>query len=604
MIRILTTLFVFCFCFSLSAQQLTRLEVVQSGNYYYGSGISDDENRAREEAIAEICEMIAVNVSSRFELDVSETNSSYNEKATSLIKTYSTGSLRNVESIRNIQEDGRIEMFSFILRSEVYNIFHERIQFVRLLKQNADLNKMSGNMAMALKNYYFGLILLKSVPAERIDVKNNDLLIEIPQAIRDILDNVNFVVESDRQISDKERLIEFKVDYKGQPVSLLHFRFWDGSQLSGEGQVRDGMANISLLGPSINFDDLKVYIKYLYYNARLEYSAVEDLWELVSRPSFQGQKTIKLDLELNTEESKSEISECFEFISKSDIPVEELIFSNTNSFIESLKKKNTLEASQFYNNDQFLRTKFLAYLDFNEPWPICTATDLNINKTRLGYEVRKIPVIHKYPSLHKQSNEYLVLDFNEEGNLIDFNLCITDDLYEKFVMQSEYGKDWGNRQEIIKFIEKYRTAYFTRDIQTIDLMFADEALILIGRKIQARQENGNEIMYAALPGQPGFEQVQLSKQEYLTRQKKVFDFQEDIFIDFSTFEIMKKNNAPSIYGVEMRQNYSSTTYADEGYLFLLIDFREQDPMIYIRAWQPNEWDTNTLINTSNFRIYK
>jgi hypothetical protein len=67
---------------------------------------------------------------------------------------------------------------------------------------------------------------------------------------------------------------------------------------------------------------------------------------------------------------------------------------------------------------------------------------------------------------------------------------------------------------------------------------------------------------------------------------------------------MKKNNAEGIYGVEMRQNYSSTTYADEGYLFLLIDFREKDPLIYIRAWQPNEWDSNALINTSNFRIYK
>jgi hypothetical protein len=37
----------------------------------------------------------------------------------------------------------------------------------------------------------------------------------------------------------------------------------------------------------------------------------------------------------------------------------------------------------------------------------------------------------------------------------------------------------------------------------------------------------------------------------------------------------------------MRQSYASTTYADEGYLFLLIDFRETDPLIYVRAWQPN-----------------
>ena len=57
-------------------------------------------------------------------------------------------------------------------------------------------------------------------------------------------------------------------------------------------------------------------------------------------------------------------------------------------------------------------------------------------------------------------------------------------------------------------------------------------------------------------------------------------------------------------GIKKIKKYSSTTYADEGYLFLLIDFNEKDPLIYIHAWQPNEWDSSALVNTSNFRIYK
>jgi hypothetical protein len=101
-----------------------------------------------------------------------------------------------------------------------------------------------------------------------------------------------------------------------------------------------------------------------------------------------------------------------------------------------------------------------------------------INPTRTGYEVRKIRVLHTYPGINKQSTEYLVLDFDEQGKLMDLNLCITEDLYDKFVKQAEYGRDWEQRQEIIKFVEKYRTAFHTRDIKTIDLMFAEEALIL------------------------------------------------------------------------------------------------------------------------------
>ena len=88
-------------------------------------------------------------------------------------------------------------------------------------------------------------------------------------------------------------------------------------------------------------------------------------------------------------------------------------------------------------------------------------------------------MLHTYPSLHKQSTEYLVLDFDDKGALIDLNASITENLYQTFVKQSEFGKDWDNRQQIIKFVEKYRTAYLTRDIKTVDLMFAEDALILV-----------------------------------------------------------------------------------------------------------------------------
>ncbi len=64
------------------------------------------------------------------------------------------------------------------------------------------------------------------------------------------------------------------------------------------------------------------------------------------------------------------------------------------------------------------------------------------------------------------------------------------------------------------------------------------------------------------------------------------------------------HSSAGVYGVEMRQSYNSTTYSDEGYLFLLIDFSERDPLIYVRAWQPNEWNDSALVRTANFRIYK
>jgi hypothetical protein len=597
--------FIILFNLSVFCQSSAKDEISGTGKYYYGTGISADENQARQEALAEISEMIAVNVASRFEFKSEEKDKTFKEQASSVIKTYSIATLSNVESLRTVLPDGngKVELFCYIPKEEVKKLYNERKELVYKMYLSARQSEETGNLSHALKNYYFGLVLLKSIPEVQIQVENTNLTIEIPKAINQILQGVKFEVISDRMLSEKEREIRFNVQYDGKPVSQMEFRFWDGSQITGSERVRDGIAVISLYGSSLRFEELKCYIEYENFNARKETNAIEDLWELVIRPEFNNLVTVPL---IMTERPvKIANTKCILSLdSQPEILISEKILINACRFLDVVEKCSDVELVQTYGSDEFLKEKIQNYIKFNKPTPLNRDIPAVINKTAHGYEVRKILVHHKYPTINKQATEYLVLDFNEQGNLIDFNLCITDDLYEKFVKQAEWGNDWGNRQEIIKFIEKYRTAYHTRDIATIDLMFAEEALILVGRKIEPRQQTASEIGYQPLPGQPQFEQIKLTKQEYITRQKQIFDYQQDISIDFSTFEIVKKNNAEGVYGVEMRQNYSSTTYADEGYLFLMVDFTKNDPLIYIRAWQPNEWDTNALINTSNFRIYK
>ncbi|MCI6830321.1 MAG: hypothetical protein MR924_13905, partial [Prevotella sp.] len=44
----------------------------------------------------------------------------------------------------------------------------------------------------------------------------------------------------------------------------------------------------------------------------------------------------------------------------------------------------------------------------------------------------------------------------------------------------------------------------------------------------------------------------------------------------------------TMYGVRLHQSWKSSTYSDEGYLFLLWEFPEDgsDPIIHVRTWQP------------------
>ena len=289
---------------------------------------------------------------------------------------------------------------------------------------------------------------------------------------------------------------------------------------------------------------------------------------------------------------------------KGEIPVAQKITQSAVKFLNIIASGNKNQIRQTYKQDPFLRDKLLNYVSYNHPKPLSNTIKANMNKTRTGYELRKIRMLYNYPSLNKQTTEYLVLDFNDKGDLVDMNTSITENLYRTFVKQSAFSNDWERRQQIIKFVETYRTAYLTRDIETVDLMFAEDALILVGRKIKRKKLPENAVQFHKLGNEPDYEYIKLTKKNYLNRQRKVFNAQKDIFLDFSSFDIVKKNNAKNVYGVEMRQSYASTTYSDEGYLFLLIDFTERDTLIYVRAWQPNEWSDSSLVRTANFRIYK
>lgn len=599
-------LFAFISTFTL-AQQPTREAIERSGNFYFGTGVSSDENRARDEALSAISSMIAVTVEGNFETVASETDLKYTEAATSIIKTYSTATLRNVESLRRVLPDGKVEVFSYISKEKVQELYNQRKALVYSFYQEGLKSESTVNLAFALKQWYFGIVLLKSIPEENVVIENTNLTLELPLAINRVLSNISFEVVADRQISPEFREINLKAIYQGKPVSLLHYRFWDGRDNNGTGQVRDGYSTIRLAGSSATFDRLTVFPQVEYYTSRTENKTVEELWDLVRRPEFSH----AIMVSLKAEPKVTAVSPPMKSIQPNlvlefdeEIAVAGVIVKNANELLQVISSGDLMEVNSFAANDEFLAAKLSAYMEFNQPKVTGTGQNAVINKTRNGYEVRKISVLHSYPTINKQATEYLVLDFDKNGNPVDLNLCITDELYEKFVTQSEYGNDWEQRQEIIKFVEKYRTAFHTRDLETIDLMFAEEALILIGRRIETRPIKPNEVVYKGFAGQPDFEQIQLSKQQYLVRQKQIFDYQQDIFIDFSTFDIAAKSNADNVYGVQMRQSYASTTYADEGYLFLLIDFHEKDPLIYIRAWQPNVWDSSALVNSANFRVFK
>ena len=162
-------------------------------------------------------------------------------------------------------------------------------------------------------------------------------------------------------------------------------------------------------------------------------------------------------------------------------------------------------------------------------------------------------------------------------------------------------KDADNRRMILNYCEHLRTSYNTKDIDFLRQVFSDQALIIVGNVVRAAGKHG-------ATGIEGDEKVTFSlktKKEYLQRLEMVFAANKKIDVKFTDFRIMRHPTMEGIYGVSMKQKYTSDRYSDEGYLFILWDFRDMSmPLIHVRTWQPaaSVNDENEKIGIRDFNL--
>jgi hypothetical protein len=617
--------------FLFTAQALAQTPDIASiklgEDYYWGEFCSQNQNESESAAVDQLLSKIAVNIQSSFTNKVSEsiTNNQgeYNQEVEGIVKTYSAAKLKNLRTFKEPRDCG-IYVFRYIKKSEVNAIFENRKELVKDIFDKAEEFQEDKNYANALKYYYFSIVLLNSIPEQRLMHNGDNLFVETSTRIPEILQSVNFEVIGDEMLTPKEREITLAVLVDGEKAKTLDFDFWDGSN-SISAKSQDGTATINLYGASTNFKNLRVNVKYQYFENKAEIKEVGDLWDLVQRPTFSYPKKIDLDKPI-TKQKKEEIQQqvalepmnesftlntFFEDFADTPNKAEEIPALSVEELKEIVPNHLTSLKDYFNQNkenpewkqDEFLGPKLANLEKFNKLSISTNTTKSDINKTMEGWEFRQLSATAHYPSVNMQSKEYLVPDFDSTGTLRDVNFGIMDGMYDEFRRASKYGKDWDKRQMMIKFVEKYRTAYMTRNVSQLGTMFSDQAVIITGRVLRVDENDSNQFAYEQnQPQQPNVEYLRQTKEEFLARQKVLFETKPDIHLGFSTFNIIRKNNQEGIYGISMRQSYTSTNYSDEGYLFLLIDFNDEDPKIYVRAWQPQEWSDSALVELGNFNV--
>lgn len=144
--------------------------------------------------------------------------------------------------------------------------------------------------------------------------------------------------------------------------------------------------------------------------------------------------------------------------------------------------------------------------------------------------------------------------------------------------------DMAQRREILKFVEDFRCYYNERDISSLNKIYSEDALIITGSVIKPRKTGGdgrrftNDVRY----------KVQ-NKQQYLQNLSALFKRLKYLNVEFERITVTRNGSKPHLYGVKLHQKWSTSTYSDNGWLFLLWDFADPDaPQIHVRSWQPDE----------------
>ena len=196
----------------------------------------------------------------------------------------------------------------------------------------------------------------------------------------------------------------------------------------------------------------------------------------------------------------------------------------------------------------------------------------------------------------------LVFVFNFRLFIVNVHFAIEEHHYTRLLEEGRKLDDLIYRQQVLDFLEDFRTAHNRKDIEYMKKAYSDNALIIVGRVLE-KQENQNDFLSSSSLDDSKIQFITLKKQEYVERLNSVFQTSAFVRVIFDQVEIFRHSKYPKIYGIKLKQRWNSSKYSDEGYLFVMMDFKNiERPMIHVRTWQPEKFTDGSVVGLGDFEI--
>ena len=586
---------------ALTASAQSWEEVREDDDYIYGEGWGSTVTEADKQALANLISKIASNVTgeSHSSLKTQNSNGQLNEESqfSQTVSTYSQATLTNTQQ-KVLKNEPDAYVVRWIKKSEIEKIFESRKRKALDLIETAVRAEKKGKVDDVLRNYYWALTLLKSLqyPNEVTytdeDGKEHVCTNWCKEKIDDTFYELKTIYDS-REGND----IRLAITYKGKPVNSVDYKFWDGQTWSAIYSAKDGWGVLEL---APGFDGAQVQMKYEYEyagEAKIDHE-VEMVLNAVKgtpMPKAYTNVMLKSNEKKKEREARMEMMQSQSFTTNEAAiappkPVEKKIDAYKDAvekMVAAIKQKNYDSARDLFSNVGWsMFTKLMKYGKAK----VLDSDNIRFLESEDGIVERGLRMSFSFNSGGRATFvEDIVLTFNKEQKIdnISFGLGKTaeDDILNKGVW------DEKSRLAIMNFLENYKTAYALKRLDYIRSIFDDDAVIITGSVVSkansiTNMENQSSI---SAEGNQIIKMNRQTKDEYLASLKRCFERNEFVNIRFSDNDVKKMGAGGESYGIQIQQDYYSSTYGDKGYLMLLVDINEpKKPLIKLRTWQPEK----------------
>ena len=570
--------------------------IKRNSSYLYGEGGGVTLQAAKEAALADLIQKISVTVHSDFTSKERELNQDGNVTSDaeyqSIIRSYSTATLTNVKTIV-LKPEPDASVFLYIAKSEIDRIFESRVAKAKEFVGNADEALKNGQIDDALRYYYWSYCLVKSLryPNEAkifVDGQERSLLAWLPTRIDDVMGKVK--VQSRRTA---ENTYEITATYDGRPVRSMDYTYFDGVDNSPVYSILDGKGLVELR-PGMAMDAVQLKLEYEFRGLSRNDSEVEAVVGAMKPAVYRrAYHRVALDGAASPEESTStDVNGSMQSpLALTDMgtlgtavmkPVMQALRSG---FIEQCRKKFTAEGWEEFS-------KLMGY------GKVTLMDDIHLDYFADGDCVvcRGLPVSCRF-NRGRVFNEKLSFYIDSNSKQITH---VAMGLGREAMNDVVLGHlDWSekSRTRIVGFLEDYRTAYATKNLEYLDKVFDDNAVIVLGKRLQVAPQLNKE----GYMNNHRVQFTQLTKREFLRNLRRQFQSKDYINLHFSQNRIYQLQKGVERYGIEIKQDYYSSNYGDTGYLTLIFDLTNPDqPVIHVRTWQEQPDPNFGVVSPADF----